>query len=139
MFGLSTGKLIALGLVVLAILGALGTAFAYVKGLEHRAEVAEQQRDKAYLRAIGNFVSWQQCRFNMLILRQDIDHQNASVRAQAAESARRLTQAQRDLREAERGRAGMERRLAVLSRAPAGATACERVESADRALLETLR
>ena len=81
----------------------------------------------------------QTCRRNVGALDAAVKRQNAQVDAAGRESAQRLQAAERELADALKGKADVERRVAALTKRPAGADACARMESADRNVLEHLR
>lgn len=132
-------KLVGLGAAAVAL--SLGVALAFQLG--DKARITAERG--ALHRAIndpdtGYVVRLNTCRTTAASLEQAIEDQNARVRAQAEESARRVAAA-----EAAVGRARAEteaanaRVAAFLSAAPQGATVCERVEDVDRRFLEMLR
>lgn len=94
---------------------------------------------RIYEPVTGYIAAAARCQANVKRLDGALIEQAAAVDAVEAESARRITAAERGWRDAQRAAADARNRAARLTDTPiTGATPCERVQDADRLVLEIL-
>ncbi len=129
-----TSRLAGPILGVAMLIAALGWGQAGCSNTKLRKAVEEayQARDDA-LRDLG------QCRANRASLEASQAAQSAAVAAQAAEGDRRLAEARKALESASKAREAAQAKAAKLMRPPEGSNACERMASADEAVLGSLK
>jgi hypothetical protein len=125
--------------------GAAGVALAVALGVAHFQKAAVTKERDALHAAInepvtGYIATGARCVANARQLTGALAEQSAAVDAIEAESDRRIAAAEAGWRDAQRTAADARSRAARLSAASiAGATPCERVEDADRTVMEILR
>ena len=127
---------------VTAGLAAVGLAVAVLAG-HAQLKAARADRDQARAAIEAPVTGWAarlaQCQLNAGALQRAIDGQNAAIKANGEESARRLQAAAEAVDQAQRGAARAEAKVAALMKPLAGFDTCARVIEADQRLLESLK
>ena len=123
------------------VAAAAAIALALVSVGQCSAKNTEARRaDRAEATLATELVNLDRCRTNVAGLEASVGAQNARIEAVRAEGQRKTEEAENALAAAQKGRAAVEARVASLLRdRPAGADACARMESADAAVLGSLR